>query len=120
MKEQIKLPLISEILVVHPGPKYDRRLSDKVLAAFSHAYEVGERAVAFRLRRILEDIEHGGIDTHRERRASNALNQADLLVEFVDAREAYKLANESDAADPEELDQISRELLEAYRRWSDG
>ena len=120
MKAQIKLPLISEILIVHPGPKHDRRLSDKVLAAFSHAYEVGERAVAFRLRRILEDIEQGGIDTHPDRRSSNALTQADLLVEFVDAREAYKQASESEAADPEELDRISRELLEAYRRWSDS
>jgi hypothetical protein len=119
MKEQIQLPLISDILVVHPGPKYDRRLSDKILAAFSHAYEVGERGMALQLRRVLEDAEHAAA-ANGERRGSTALHQADRLVEFVDAREAYKQASARTPADPEELDQTSRELLEAYRRWSDS
>jgi len=120
MKEQIQLPLISDILVVHPGPKYDRRLSDKILAAFSHAYEVGERGLALQLRRVLEDAENAAAAANGDRRGSSALSQADRLVEFVDAREAYKQASARTPSDPEELDQTSRELLEAYRRWSDS
>lgn len=120
MKEQITLPLLSEILVVRPAPKYDRRLSDKILAAFSHAYEIGERGVALTLRRALEEAELRLPEIGRERRAGDALQQADLLVEFIDAREAHKRANERQPTDPDEIDRTSREMLEAYRRWSDS
>ena len=120
MKDQITLPLLSEILVARPAPKYDRRLSDKIMAAFAHAYEVGELGIAATLRRALEEAELRGSETHPERRSSDTLHQADLLVEFVDAREAYKRANEREPADPEEVDLATREMLEAYRRWSDS
>ena len=120
MRDQIALPLLSEILVVRPVPKYDRRLSDKILAAFAHAYEVGELSVASSLRRALEQAESSGRETSAERRLSDTLYQADLLVEFVDARAAYKRANERKPADPEEVDLATREMIEAYRRWSDS
>ena len=45
MREPITLPLLSEILVTPSPPRYDRRLSDKILAAFAHAYEVGKAPV---------------------------------------------------------------------------
>ena len=120
MRHTIALPLVSDILVAHPAPKYDRRLSDKILAAFAHAYEVGERGVAARLRRALEEAEQNAAAAHPERRASNALLQADLLIEFVDAREAYKRTAERDPDDIEEIDRASREMLDAYRRWSNS
>ena len=120
MRDQITLPLVSEILVAHPAPKHDRRLSDKILAAFAHAYEVGELGIAATLRRALEESELRGCETHPERRHSDMLQQADLLVEFVDARAAYKRANERTPSDPEEVDLATREMIDAYRRWSDS
>ncbi len=120
MRQSIDLPLLSDILVTHPAPKYDRRLSDKILAAFAHAYEVGERGVAARLRRALEEAEQSAAAAHPQRRSSTAMTQADLLVEFVDARDAYKRATRCDPSDAEELDRTSREMLDAYRRWSDS
>ena len=118
MRHAVTLPIASEILVAAPCAPYDRRLSDKILAAFAHAYEVGEVAVAATLRRVLEDAEQrtGGLSF--DRRQSNVLRQADLLVEFVDARNAYKQATGRTPQDPEEIDRTSREMLEAYRRWS--
>ena len=92
MRQTIDLPLLSDILVAAPVPKYDRRLSDKILAAFAHAYEAGERGVAERLRRALEEAEQSAAAAHPERRASTALISADLLIDFVDARNAYKNA----------------------------
>ncbi len=120
MRQSIVLPLRSDILVANPAPKYDRRLSDKILAAFAHAYEVGERGVAARLRRALEEAEQSAAAAHPERRSSNALDQAGLLIDFVDARKAYKSAAKHEPSNPEELDRTSREMLEAYRRWSDS
>ena len=120
MRQSIVLPLLSDILVATPAPKYDRRLSDKILAAFAHAYEAGEGGVAARLRRALEEAEQSAAAAHPERRSSTALTQADLLIDFVDARNAYKSAAKRDPDDAEELDRTSREMLEAYRRWSDG
>jgi len=120
MRQAIVLPLVSEILIANPAPKYDRRLSDKILAAFAHAYEAGETGVAARLRRALEESEQSAAAAHPQRRASTALDQADLLIEFVDARKAYKSAAQRTPSDAEELDRTSREMLEAYRRWSDS
>ena len=120
MRQSIVLPLLSDIVVVNAVPKYDRRLSDKILAAFAHAYEAGEQGVAARLRRALEEAEQSAAAAHPERRSNTALDQADLLIEFVDARKAYKNATQRDPSDTVELDRTSREMLEAYRRWSDS
>src|SRR5437870_13828910 len=38
-------------------PQYDRRLADKVLAAFNHAYAVGAHDVARGLRDVLATVE---------------------------------------------------------------
>jgi hypothetical protein len=55
----------------------------------------------------------------KERRNSTALLQADLWVEFVEARKAYGRATESQQPDPAEVEDSRREMIEAYRRWSD-
>jgi len=121
MKAQITLPLPSDILVAHPTPKYDRRLSDKILAAYAHAYEIGERAIAARLRVALEEAVRAADSAgHGIRRTGDPLHQADLMREFVDARQAYRRAAEREPPDPEEIERTSREMLEAYRIWSDS
>ncbi len=43
----------SEIVVSTRTPKHDRRLSDKILAAFGHAYAEGALGVAAVLRRAM-------------------------------------------------------------------
>ncbi|MFQ5772881.1 MAG: hypothetical protein ACE5GS_00035 [Kiloniellaceae bacterium] len=118
MRQAIVLPLPSEILFSAAGPKYDRRLTDKILAAFAHAYEADERGIAAMLRRALEEAERASAGPGAERRLSSVLRQADLWTEFVDARQAYKRAAARTPPDPEAVECAGLELLEAYRRWS--
>ena len=53
------------------APDHDRRLSDKILAAFNHAYSVGETAIAEQLRVLLLDPAVSCPD-HRSRRLASS------------------------------------------------
>ncbi len=110
----------SEIVVSTGAPKHDRRLSDKILAAFGHAYAEGALSVAAVLRRALEEAEGIRQGAPAERRTGGALVQADLWVAFVDSRDAFRRASEARAPDPEALDQARAEMMDAYKRWSYG
>ncbi len=112
------LPLESDIVVNVGSPKHDRRLSDKVLAAFNHAYGEGALGVAAVLRRALEEAEGACHGAATERRAGGALVQADLWVEFVDARDALRRAVADEAPDPKELERTRADMMAAYKRWS--
>ncbi len=107
----------SEIVVSTGTPKHDRRLSDKILAAFGHAYAEGALGVAAVLRRALEGACHGA---PAERRAGGALVQADLWVAFVDSRDAFRRASAAKTPDSEALEQARAEMMEAYKAWSYG
>lgn len=120
MRQSVPLPVTSGIVVSTPGPTYDRRLADKIFAAFAHAYEARAFAAAAILRRALEETERAGRAGPGERRRSSALRQADLWVAFVDAREAYRCASARTPGDPEEVEQARRDMFEAYRRWSEA
>lgn len=109
----------SEIVFSIGAAVRDRRLTDKILGAFSHAYAGGEIGVAATLLRALEEAELGPMPGKAERRASNALVQAELWVEFVEARKAYNRATERRRADPAEIEESRCDMVEAYRRWSD-
>ncbi len=110
----------SEIGVSTGTPKHDRRLSDKILAAFGHAYAEGALGVAAVLRRALEEAEGVLHGAPAERRAGGALVQADLWVAFVDSRDAFRRASAAPAPDPEALEQARAEMMEAYKAWSYG
>ncbi len=112
------LPVDSEIIVTIGTPKYDRRLSDKILAAFSHAYAEGETAVAAVLRRALEEAERNIAGSGQKRRASGVLAQADLWMDFVEARDFFRRADKAEAPDSKELKRARAEMMEAYKRWS--
>ncbi|MHA1151091.1 MAG: hypothetical protein ACTSQ7_00240 [Alphaproteobacteria bacterium] len=112
------LPVDSEIVVSIGTPKYDRRLSDKILAAFGHATAEGAPAVAALLRRALEEAERNFDDAGRQRRLGGALVQADLWVEFVEARDFFRRAFDAEAPDPKELERSRAEMMDAYKRWS--
>lgn len=120
MRQSIALPLPSEILVSLPPSKYDRRLTDKILAAFAHAYEAGELGIAGMLRRALEEAERRSEDLAQNRRHSTVLRQADLWVAFVDARKAYRNATERTPRDEEEIEDARLTMIETYRAWSDA
>ncbi len=110
----------SEIVVSTGTPKHDRCLSDKILAAFGHAYAEGALGVAAVLRRALEEAEGTLHHAPAERRASGALVQADLWVAFVESRDAFRRASAAQTQDPEALEQARAEMMDAYKRWSYG
>ncbi len=112
------LPLESDIVVAAGSPKHDRRLSDKILAAFSHATAEGAPAVAALLRRALEEAERDLEGAGPRRRLGGALVQADLWVEFVEARDSFRRAFDAAAPDPQELERSRAEMMDAYKRWS--
>lgn len=101
------------------APSHSRRLSDKVLAAFNHAYAVGEIEVATKLREILAKLEQERVLAHGNRQArAVALSQADLWVEFVEARNDYRVACEDDSLDSDAVTQVLDQMKNAYQRWS--
>lgn len=100
-------------------PHSNRRLSDKLLAAFNHAYAIGEADMATRLRSLLLEIETAWPRPAgpAERRRTGAVEQADLWVDFVDARERYLRACD-DGWDQGRRDAARARMTEAHRRWA--
>lgn len=99
-------------------PEYNRRLTDKILAAFNHAYAIGERRIAKLLRSVLEDVESRSRMSGRKARADSALGQADLWIAFVEARDRYRALSADESADPEAVAEALEEMKESYKRWS--
>jgi hypothetical protein len=100
-------------------PEYDRRLTDKLLAAFDHAYAIGAHEIAARLRSILADVDEAERAAH-DRRRDTALVPADLWVAFVEARGAYDRIVVDKSAGERAVESALENMKEAYRRWSDA
>ena len=101
------------------APSYDHRLSDKILAAFNHAYASGVLDTARHLKSLLADVER------RERIANDrhgigAIERADLWVAFVDARNRYNALSLRKDAVPAQLETAIAAMMDAYRAWSDA
>ena len=101
------------------APGYDRRLSDKILAAFNHAYASGAVKTAHHLKSVLADVE-GQERAQHNRRTLGAVDRADLWVSFVEARNRYNALSEGKGATPARLDAAMDEMKGAYRAWSDA
>lgn len=99
-------------------PSYDRRLADKVLAAFNHAYAVGAHDVAATLRDVLASVEAADAVRHAQRRGRQATDQADRWVAFVEARNRYRLAVQDAAGDAGAVERAMADMKQAYRSWS--
>ena len=95
-----------------------RRLSDKILSAFNHAYAVGEFEVANLLRGALIAGEAKKGTLVDQRRRHDPLYQADLWVAFVEARNDYRGLCESQNHDVPTADAALSAMKDAYRRWS--
>lgn len=94
-------------------PRYSRRLSDKILSAFTHAYSLGRIDLADRLMDALHLCgEADGTD-----RSGEALDRAKSWVRFVQSRNLY---NEVKTVKGEESDEAHEALLAmkaAHRNW---
>lgn len=99
------------------APGFDRRLSDKILAAFNHAYASGAIKAANRLKAVLADVETVERAAH-ERRQSSAVARADLWVTFVEARNAYNTLADAKDTKPATLEAALEKMKDAYRLWS--
>lgn len=94
-----------------------RRLSDKILAAFNHAYSVGEHDVAKTLKQALEANEAQSGEFREMRHSYDPLGEADLWVRFVEARNAYRVACNGDDKEVTVAESLEA-MKEAYRVWS--
>ena len=97
--------------------KNNRRLSDILLAAFNHAYAVGERDIADRLRQMLSELEGRRYNGGHDRRRGDALSQAELWVAFVEARDRYRELSDQRPDHTKTLSALAA-MKESYRRWS--
>lgn len=109
------------------GPDYEsangtlaitRRLSDKVLAAFNHAYATGEVEVASKLRAVLL-VTESKRPKGDKRGGYDATAHADLWVGFVEARNTYKTLCEKNGAKASDLESAQETMKAAYRAWSE-
>lgn len=99
-------------------PGYLRRLSDKILSAFNHAYAAGEEEIAYRLHDALVAAEQQARLQHPERRIGTALQQAGLWVAYVDACNLYLSITQDSAADRTMVETAEGRVAQSYRNWS--
>jgi hypothetical protein len=99
-------------------PNYDRRLTDKILAAFNHAYATGAVKTANHLKSVLAEVESQE-RARFTRRNSTAVGQADLWIAFVEARNRYNALAE-DAGAAAKAEEALAAMKDAYRAWSDA
>ena len=113
----------SEFFIDAGVPRYNRRLTDKVLAAFNHAYAMGEMDLARSLWECLVQAEKLSQANHGRRRPNQALDLAAEWVAFVDARDRYRevsrathspQAQQAPAEDPSDA---FRSMRDAYQSW---
>jgi hypothetical protein len=106
----------SEFFIDAGVPRYNRRLTDKILAAFNHAYAMGEVDLARALWDCLVTAERGGQHMLR-RRPNQALDLAAEWVAFVDARDRYREASRKPRANADEASRAFRTMRDAYQSW---
>ncbi len=103
-----------------PRHEITRRLSDKILTAFNHAYAIGETEIADKLRDVLAVNEKSNQVEVEQRGNFDPLGQAELWVEFVEARNRYKKVCGNRDPQPGVPDEALETMKDAYRLWSAG
>jgi len=101
-------------------PDHNRRLTDKILAAFNHAYSVGQVELAERLRDILAEAERRAQAIRPDRRNDDASRLAGLWMAFVEARNRYRDIKDGPDSNPAAEGQALEAMKEAYKCWSAG
>ena len=101
-----------------PRHEITRRLSDKILTAFNHAYAIGETEIADKLRDVLACNEKNSRVEVEQRGRFDPIGQADLWVDFVVARNRYKKVCDNRKVQRGTSDKALEAMKDAYRRWS--
>ncbi len=101
-----------------PRHEITRRLSDKILTAFNHAYAIGESEIADKLHDVLAFNEKSSRIEVEQRGGFDPLGRADLWVEFVEARNLYKKVCDHRRPRRGTADKSLEAMKDAYRRWS--
>jgi hypothetical protein len=102
----------------HVGePEYTRRLADKILSAFNHAYAAGEHDIARDLRAALAKLDKRVRTAGPKPRAQSVLDEADRWVAFVQARDRYKGLSGDAGADPSAVGRALAEMKNAFKLW---
>jgi hypothetical protein len=96
------------------------RLSDKIPAAFNHAYAVGEYEIAKQLKAALVNNEKRGGSFKELRKNYDPLGEAELWISFVNARNNYRTACEKHSNNPNVVATTLDSMKEAYGLWSTG
>jgi len=108
----------NEIFVDAGVPKYNRRLTDKILAAFNHAYSSGEMDLARSLWDCLAEAERISQQRYTRRRPNQALEMARKWMAFVDARNTYRSLCEDGAKENSfEASRAFKEMKACYQEW---
>ncbi len=94
-------------------PRFGRRLSDKILAAYTHAYSLGRLDLAERLMDALQLCgEADGLD-----RSGEALERAKSWVRFVQARNLYNEVAQNKGDDAPETVEALAAMKAAHGDW---
>lgn len=109
----------SELNDVNGSLEITRRLSDKVLAAFNHAYATGEKEIADKLRAVLK-LTEAKRPTADQRGGYDAVAHADLWVGFVDARNKYNTLTGKKTVKAGDAEKALDAMKGAYRAWSEA
>jgi hypothetical protein len=110
------------------APAFDRRLSDKILAAHNHAYAVGDNTLAEALMIQLQRTETTERELYQRKstgsfrfyspRQSSAVKLARLWQAYVDARNAYNALNLPADTPPARVARAAREMQRRYAKWA--
>ena len=99
-------------------PRYSRRITDKVLAAFNHAYVLEEIELAQKLWDALVLAEEASLRQHSRRRPNQAIELAEKWVALVDARHRHqKFAKDPALSSTPEAEDAYADMRMAYRAW---
>jgi hypothetical protein len=99
-------------------PRYSRRITDKVLAAFNHAYVLEEIELAQKLWEALVLAEEASLRQHSRRRPNQSIELAEKWVGLVDARQKHqKIAKDPAQSATPEADEAYADMRMAYRAW---
>ena len=97
-----------------------RRLSDKILAAFNHAYSVGEYEIAKQLKAALVKNEKLAGPHKEMRKLYNPQGEAELWIGLINSRNYYRTACDQNKNDPNAVAEALDSMKETYRLWSQG
>ena len=106
----------SEFFTDAGAPRNGRRLTDKVLAAFNHAYAMGEKQLARSLWDCLVRAEKLGQHFNR-RPANEALELAAEWIAFIDARDRHHAVSRDPMRSMDEVSETQRAMRSAYQSW---